>query len=360
MVYIGENQISNLENYLNLKAYKNVFLVTGNIVYDKSGVKEILENMQSVNFIKHTDFSVNPEYHDIVKGIERFKQLNVDAIVAVGGGSVLDMAKLINSLSLFPKEEIVQAIQGKKKIEKLAKPLILLPTTSGTGSEATHFAVAYYQGKKYSVASQRMLPELAIVDSKFTYNAPKYLTAATGIDAFAQALESYWSVGSTHESRSYAKEAIELSWKYLKAAVVKNSKEAKQKMSIASHLAGKAINISKTTAPHALSYYITSNYNLPHGHAVAITLSSFLEYNYGLTEEDCNDSRGVEYVKSRIEEIFELLGTQNVGQARQLVDKFIADIGLEIDVLKLNIDLALVYQNVNLERVSNNPRKVML
>jgi alcohol dehydrogenase class IV len=354
----GEGELTKLASYLREKSYRNVFLVTGDIVFDVSGAKDYFESINDINFIIHTDFSINPEYNDIVKGIKQFRENQVDAIVALGGGSVIDMAKLINCLSPYSDSEIVDVIQGKIKVEKVSKPLILIPTTSGTGSEATHFAVAYYQGKKYSVASNLILPELAVIDPKLTFSMPPYLTAVTGIDAFAQAVESYWSVGSTNESRSFAKEAIELVWENLRAAVNNNSEQAKIKMALASHLAGKAINISKTTAPHALSYYITSTYKLPHGHAVAVTLPHFVKFNYELNSSDCNDPRGVDFVQSKLDEIFEFIGVKSATEAEKVITEFIKSMGVEIDTAELGIDLDAVYSNVNLERLSNNPRKI--
>ena len=127
---------------------------------------------------------------------------------AVGGGSVIDTAKMIKIFSAN-KGNPESYIRGEKEIEKSGPPMVAVPTTSGTGSESTHFAVVYIGKTKYSLAhKEHVLPEYAIVDPKFTYCLPKRITAETGIDALGQAIESYWAVGSTDESKGYAREAI--------------------------------------------------------------------------------------------------------------------------------------------------------
>jgi alcohol dehydrogenase class IV len=159
----------------------------------------------------------------------------------------------------------------------VGKPLIAIPTTSGTGTEATCFAVVYIDKTKYSLKHSSILPDYTIIDPTLTHAMPPLVTAATGMDALAQAIESYWGVKSTHESQAYAREAITLTLAYLKAAC-QNEVEARDAMSRAANLAGKAINLTETTACHAVSYPITSYFNVPHGHAVALTLASMFGY----------------------------------------------------------------------------------
>lgn len=356
--FIGYNSIINLKTILFEKRPKSIFLVTGKKSYESCGAKSIVESyLRGYDYLRFCDFEENPIIEDVEKGIKLFKENNCDFVIAVGGGSVIDMAKSINCFQA--NDNFFDIISNNLEIENNGKTYIAIPTTSGTGSEATHFAVLYVNGKKYSIADQTILPDFVIVDVQFTYNLPKYLTAVTGIDAFAQALESYWSVNSNIESLAYAKESIELLWEYLPKAVNEKNKIAREKVAIGSNLAGKAINITKTTIPHALSYYLTSKYNVSHGQAVAVFLADFLKFNYEVSEKDCNDKRGAEFVKEKIEEVFSLLSANNIQEAKQKIIDFIKSIGLASSIKDLNKNISIdeVYKNINMQRMVNNPRK---
>jgi alcohol dehydrogenase class IV len=127
----------------------------------------------------------------------------------------------------------------------------------------------------------------------------------------------------------------------------------------AAHLSGKAINITRTTAPHALSYAFTSYYNIPHGHAVALTLPLFLEFNYSVREDDCTDPRGADSVRSRIDKILEILNT-DIEHGCVRLEEFIGSIGVNLDIAALtdSFDPDIIIDNVNRERLTNNPRLV--
>ena len=130
-------------------------------------------------------------------------------------------------------------------------------------------------------------------------------------------------------------------------------------MQKSAHLAGKAINIAQTTAPHALSYSFTSFYNIPHGHAVALSLPFFTVYNYNLTDTDCMDRRGVNYVKKQIEIFLNIFNT-NIECVETDLNLFFNEIGIETKISKLieSFDQKVIVENINMQRVSNNPRKV--
>ena len=142
---------------------------------------------------------------------------------------------------------------------------------------------------------------------------------------------------------------------------VRTPNEARREsMSRAAHLAGRAINISKTTAPHALSYMLTTSYGIPHGHAVALTLGSFLEFNAEVSEEDLNDPRGVHHVREMIGDVCSLLGAHNPLDGRRALVDLMGSIGMETRLGPCGIegaaDCARIVETVNVERLSNNPR----
>lgn len=361
--YFGFNSINNLKNVLSKHNPKNIFLVTGKASYEKSGAKSIIEEfLKDYNVTHFCDFETNPKLEDIEKGLKLFKEKKCNFVVAVGGGTVMDIAKSVNILAANSGSP-VEYVKGIKKIQNKGKTLVAIPTTSGSGSEATRFAVVYIDKTKYSLEHEFMLPDYAIVDPQFTMTLPKGITASTGMDALSQAIESYWCVNSTDESKAYAREAVRLVISNLSNAVNKPSRTSRELMAKAAHLAGKAINITRSTAPHAISYPITSYFNVPHGHAVALTLSSILLYNSHVTEEDLLDKRGVDYVKKVINEIAKLLGAKTSEEASEKITALMKELGLSTRLSELGIDtddkIEIIIKNgFNPERVRNNPRKL--
>ncbi|MBI2667371.1 phosphonoacetaldehyde reductase [Candidatus Woesearchaeota archaeon] len=359
--YFGNSSILRLRGILKYYKPKSVFLVTGKSSYEYSGAKNLIELIFGrTEFVRFSDFEVNPKLSDIEKGMQLLKESNSDLVIAVGGGSVIDVAKSINILAVNHGDPL-DYIQGRRKIENKGKLLVAIPTTSGSGSQATHFAVVYTGKTKYSLAHRDfILPDYAIIDPRLTFSMPKEVVASTGMDALCQAIESYWSVKSTTESRKYAKEAILLAVKNLESSVESQNGKSKEEMAKAAHLAGKAINISQTTASHAISYPITSYFGIPHGHAVALTIPEMLVYNYNFTKEDLLDRRGAEYVKSTINDLVKLLGARSVETARFKIIKMMGNIGLKTKLSELGIDeggIEVVIKNgFNPDRVKNNPR----
>ena len=222
-------------------------------------------------------FSSNPLYEDVCKGVALFNREGCDTIVAVGGGSAIDVGKCIK---LFSKMEPEQnfLFQGYKDT---GVPLIAVPTTAGTGSESTRYAVIYYQGKKQSITHDSIRPPIAILDSSVLKTLPLYQKKCTMLDALCQGIESWWSVNSTQESKGYSRLAVETILENMDAYIRDNDEKAAEKILLAANFAGRAINITQTTAPHAMSYKLTSLYGLPHGHAVAMCLPEVWEYMLG-------------------------------------------------------------------------------
>lgn len=359
LVKFGNNKIKYLSEFLKEKSPKHVFLVTGKKSYYDSGAQnELIPILSEYQHTRFFDFEENPKIEDVERGVQIFNKNKCDLIIVVGGGSVIDMGKLINFFHT-KNSPYFQHFNDELKKEEVVS-LVAIPTTAGTGSEATHFAVVYYNSDKYSIANQLLEPNFVIINPCYTYNINAYHTAVTGLDALSQAIESYWSVGSTIESRAYSKKAILLVWENLIAAVKLNDRNAKDRLSEAAYFAGKAINITKTTGPHAVSYPFTSEFNIPHGHAVALTLSYFLGFNYDVQEDDCNDKRGVEYVKSGIDDILNLIGCDDINKGVDELQNFILNNDIELSLRKIGVPKTLIKESIinkiNFERANNNPR----
>jgi alcohol dehydrogenase class IV len=242
--------------------------------------------------------------------------------------------------------------------------MILVPTTAGSGSEATHFAVVYIGLHKYSLASQLLLPDAVILDGSLIVSATHYQKACNGLDALAQAIESAWAAGSTERSREYAFAAVSLCAKYLKGVLVPEAdNEVLQGMMEASNLAGKAINISKTTAAHAWSYAITSHYNVPHGHAVWLTLPSIFEMHATATPNEVTDPHGIEHFKEIIKRLMDTLDITSPEDSARHLRFYLESINIESDMRKIGANAAekrkFLSKQVNMQRMSNNPVSLM-
>lgn len=316
MEFIGRNSIQNLSKL----AKGKVLLFTQKDIYQ---LFKATLNLQKCEL--YTQISENPKRDEIQKAQDEFTDEKFDIIVAFGGGSVIDFAK---AFRFYTKKAI---------------PLIAIPTTAGTGSQATQFAVVYVDGIKTSLDNPSLLPDHVIVDSQFVEKAPRYLKACCAMDAFCQAIESFWAIKATKESQQYSLGAIQLCHTFLKEAVNTSNPKANEKMTLAAHLAGKAINISRTTAAHALSYKITSKYGIPHGHAVALTISKLFLENMPY----CNLLPILDILKIHPKDVKTYFHT------------LMRDIQLEDRPQKMGIsDLNEIVDSVNIERLSNNPKKL--
>jgi len=275
---------------------------------------------------------------------------------------VIDIAKLLKAFWFDPTSINIH-LEGGGQLPSCELPLIAMPTTAGSGSDATSFAVLYKDKEKYSVEADGLLPDFSLVIPSLLKSVPKHTAACTGMDALCQGIESYWSIHSTEESRRLAGEAIDLAWNWVEKAVNERSSEALNHMAKASHLAGCAINITKTTAPHAVSYPMTSYFGVTHGHAVGLLTARFLPFNEGVTEEDCLDVRGAEWVKEQLREISCKLGANDAEHASGSLLGKMQNIGLPTNLPKLGIktpdDIAIVIQKgFDPSRVKNNPRTI--
>ena len=364
--YHGEYGWSELCKFLDKIEAKKILLVTGNQMYRSSGAKDSLEIVLGHRQALHlTCIQSNPRAEDADALLGQIdNKTSYQAIIAVGGGSVIDTAKLLKAF-WRAKQTILEGVDQTQTADLCpgSLPLIAVPTTAGSGSEATRFAVVYKNKKKYSVEHDALLPDLAVVIPSLLKSVPAKIAAASGVDALCQGIESLWSIHSTEESRQFARDAITLAWQWIEEAVNERSPQALDHMAKASHLAGCAINITKTTAPHAVSYPMTSYYGITHGHAVGLLTSRFLEFNAGVSEGDCLDPRGPAWVKERLDEIAGMLNANTGQSAAQALTKKLNDIGLETDLGELGIDgaqnvEAIIGSGLDPARLNNNPRDV--
>lgn len=355
---VGEGAIDSLRDVLCERAPSQIALVTGRSSYERSGAAALVEpHLHGFAHERFGEIDANPTLEQVAACVAFFRRARPDIVLAVGGGSVIDTAKA--AAALAAQEGDVRGFVEGAPLERSGVPLIAVPTTSGSGSEATHFAVVYVEGVKHSLADPRMLPECAIVDPQFTYSAPTSLVATTGADALSQGIEAHWSIHSTEASRAYSAEAISLSHDYLARAVA-GEREARERMSRAAHLAGKAINIAKTTASHAMSYALTIGFGVPHGQAVIVTLPQLVIFNAGLSEDDVADPRGVAHVRRMLSEIAGYLGASDAAGACSALESLMRESQLATRLGELGVrgaDIEGLVEHMSLARAGNNPRR---
>ncbi|MFV2066878.1 MAG: phosphonoacetaldehyde reductase, partial [Pirellulales bacterium] len=341
---------------------QSVFLVADPVAFEMSGASESLGGiLASRRVTVFREFQPNPNLGELLCGIESYRACQPDIVLAVGGGTAIDLAKLTGFCAAQPADP-VDLIKSPTTHAHKGPPVVAAPTTAGTGSEATHFAAVYLDGRKYSLAHPYLLPDFAIVDASLTESMPPSITAETGLDAFCQAVESIWSVHSTNESIGYAAEAIPLAWRHLEAAVRHPTRDDRVAMCRAAHLAGKAINISKTTASHAISYTITSELGVPHGRAVALTLGPMLAFVSAVVEEDCSDPRGPDHVRHVIDQVVQLLGCRTAAQTDRAIQQWIASLDCPTRLAEVgttgDAGIEMIVSGVNVDRMANNPRRL--
>ena len=348
--------INNLPQILKGFNSKKIFLVVDSS-FPFLNIREDINalEMQKVVF---SDFTPNPLYEDVCKGIDLLRAEKCDVILAVGGGSAIDVAKCIK-LAVLAKEGndaiVPPLVNTRVQFDGSLLPLIAVPTTAGTGSESTHNAVMYYNNAKQTVTNDGVLPEYAVLESSVLKTLPHYQKKCTMMDALCQGIESWWSVNSTEESYEYSRKTIELIMQNWRAYIFDNDTEAAAKIMMAANYGGRAINITQTTAPHAMSYKITSLYKFPHGHAVAVCLPTIWEFMLNHMNR-CIDLRGLEYLASIFNQIANAMGVTSPSDSIELFKQMMNDMELFYPVSdNKEGDLIILSTSVNPIRLKNNP-----
>lgn len=347
--FVDKKFQESLQEILNKEQPKSILLITGETSYEKSSAKKYFDALaDQINIIRYSGFSKNPQYTELNQALSQLNGVKPDLVIAIGGGSVIDFGKLLN-FYLGQPEAIANSFPESESIEACA-PLMTIPTTAGSGSEVTHFAVIYKDGVKYSIASDQITPSYVIVDPELTHSMSPSVTANSGVDALCQGIESLWAMGATEDSRQYSEKALELVYPNIVAAVQNPKVENRRAMALGAYYAGKAINISKTTGPHALSYYLTDRFGVPHGEAVAINMEMFIALN--------SEALPVG-VRNTLCRLFE---AEDKDDFIRRISEIKKKIGLRTELVEVGImnreSVNYYLDSVNVERINNNPVKV--
>lgn len=342
---------------INLHGYSSIFIITGKNSYIKSGAKNFFANKFRNKKIKFFfKKKKNPDLSELKIIIKHVKKFNPDLIMAIGGGSVIDYGKLVNILVLEPQIYLKKILV--KKNYKMFTKLWVFPTTAGSGAEATKFSVIYKNNKKYSLENKNLLPNKIFHIPLFAKNASYKIRASAALDAISQSLESFVSKCSNNKSLYFSKKSLSILLKHYKKYLIKPTLSNSSQMLKGSYLAGKAINISKTNGPHALSYYFNTNFKISHGHSVFLTTPEFFLFNF----RNYHRSSTWFNLKKRYSYIFKIMKVNDINELYLNLIKIRNETNLEFDFKKLNIDLRRVkknlFMNINPERLNNNPIKI--
>lgn len=255
----------------------NIFIVTGPNIYKKGLLNELENNLKqnNINYYIFNKTESNPTINNVLKAKKEYIENKCSAIIAFGGGSPMDLAKILGASIVTNKP--INKMKGLLKIRKKLPLLIAIPTTAGSGSETTLAAVITDDNHiKYAINDFCLIPKYVLLDYKLTLSLPKNITCTTGMDALTHAIEAYIGRSLTNETKMYSLKAIELILNNLYKAYQYNDEEAKNNMLIASFYAGCAFTKSYVGYVHALAHAIGGKYNLPHGLLNAIILPKVL------------------------------------------------------------------------------------
>lgn len=309
-----------------------------------------------VRFARFDGFQPNPLYESVVEGVKLLHEENCEAIVAVGGGSAIDVAKCIKLYSnMEPDDGTEEKNYLRQSIIPNDIPLLAVPTTAGTGSEATRYAVIYYKDAKQSVTDNSIIPSTVLMDSSTLKTLPIYQKKSTMMDALCHSIESFWSVNSTEESKSYSRAALKSILENMDG-YLGNDDAANAAMLIAANTAGKAINITQTTAGHAMCYKLSSLYGVAHGHAAAMVDVKLFPWMIDHTDR-CIDPRGEEYLKETFNEIASVMGCRNAKEAAEKLQDIYNSLELRRPEPEEK-DYEILRTSVNPVRLKNNPVKL--
>jgi phosphonate metabolism-associated iron-containing alcohol dehydrogenase len=351
--------IFGLDSYLRtldlLKQEKlnNILLLTSPNSVERYGLqKGLIEPFKSEGKKVHMFQNIQKsDLATIQEAVGFSKRVDPKIIIAIGGGAVLDTAKICAALLTNKGTVANYVIKKDRTLTNRPVRLIVFPTTAGTGSEVSPFAVVWDSDKKkkYSFESEHLYPDMAIVDPKLTITMLPHLTACTGMDALTQAVEAYWARNSNPISDLFAIESIKLVLGNLETAVKKGQDiKARENMAKAALYAGLAFSNTRTTICHSISYPLTAHFDIPHGHAVSLTLAPILEFSFFSLK------------KEKQQTLLLVFGASNVKQAADKIRLLMKKIGLQTNLSELNIGIQdielIIKEGFTPERANNAPR----
>lgn len=359
-VEVGYEKSKQLSNYASNMGIDRLLIVADKILAELGILDKILVEFEEteIEYTIYNKIQREPTVNDIDSAIDELQiDQNFDGVVGIGGGSVMDTAKIL-AASAEIKGSIKSYI-GTGTIEKPGLPMIMIPSTSGTGSEATPNAIVKdeeAQSKK-GIVSPYLIPDLVILDPALTLSLPPKVTAETGMDAFTHAIECFISKKANYLSDIYALKSIELISKYIrKAASEGENKEARYYMILASFMGGVAITNSGTGGVHALSYPLGGKYGISHGLSNSVLLPDVMEFNAEAVPEKFVKVATAMNIPTEGRKTNEILDSV-VKEIQNLIE----DLDIKLDDFELSNEVVndLAKNAMQVDRLlNNNPREI--
>ncbi|MCG2608293.1 iron-containing alcohol dehydrogenase [Acinetobacter sp. SM34] len=358
----GLGSIYELKQLLQQHAYKKLLLVTDAGMIQQQLHLPIIEILHSIRlpYAIYSNVQADPPEHIVLDAVQFAKNEKVDIVLGFGGGSSLDVAKVIAVLVHPEQQQTLKDLYGINNAKNPRLPLFLVPTTAGTGSEVTPISIVTTgETTKTGIVSPVLFADVAILDASFTQNLPAHITAATGIDAMVHAIEAYTSkIKKNPYADMLAKQALRLLNKNLSLVLADGSNlEARQNMLVGSMLAGQAFANAPVAAVHALAYPLGGHFHISHGHSNALVLTEVLKFN-------------APNAKQLYAELMCWLDPKSTGSTDGLCDLFIDHMqnhldksGLVLKLQALNIPENMLEQLANdamlqTRLLQNNPREL--
>ena len=312
-----------LHSYDELAGYLNgadrIMYVHGKSAENFTRLNECLKSTGAEIF-HFTSFTPNPALNDAKNALDFFTSNKCVMLIAVGGGTAIDVTKYV-------------------KLNNPEARLTAIPTTAGSGSEATRFAVLYEDGRKLSITDDSMIPDAVLFDPELLRNLPEYHRKASALDALSHSLESFWSVNANDDSRRFSREALSSITRILEHYPESYDTEAMMK---SAYTAGKAINIAQTTAGHAMCYRITGLFGTAHGHSAAMCNRILFRWLVGNTRLEV------------LKDIAESMGCNSPEEAAEKFCGIYSRLGLDIPEAS-GQDIEELAESVNPVRLKNFP-----
>ena len=270
---------------------KKVLLVTDKGIIENGWVEDVVKSLDElgIEYILFTELTPNPKDFEVMLGAESFKNNRCDGIIAIGGGSPMDLAKGVGIIST--NGGMIVDYKGVDMITKAIPPMIFIPTTAGTSADVSQFGIISDTKKKIKVAivSKNIIPDVALIDYETTLTMDNYLTACTGIDAFTHAIEAYVSKASSPLTDIHAMEAINIIYNYLPLIIKEpDNLQYREKLMFASMEAGFAFSNAILGEVHAMAHSLGGLLDLPHGECNGILLNHVVDFNYSSTPDKFN------------------------------------------------------------------------
>lgn len=360
----GLGSIYELKQLLQQQSFKKLLLVTDAGMIKQQlhlTIIEILETIQ-LDYVIYSSVQADPPEHIVLDAVQFAKNEKVDIVLGFGGGSSLDVAKIIAILAHPAQQQTLQDLYGINNAKHPRLPLFLVPTTAGTGSEVTPISIVTTgETTKTGIVSPVLFADVAILDATFTQNLPAHITAATGIDAMVHAIEAYTSkIKKNPYADMLAKQALRLLNHNLSLVLADGQNlAARQNMLVGSMLAGQAFANAPVAAVHALAYPLGGHFHISHGHSNALVLTEVLKFNAPNT-------------KQLYAELMCWLDPKSTGSTDGLCDLFIDHMqnhldksGLILKLKDLNVPENKLEQLANdamlqTRLLQNNPRELQL